>query len=58
MFDGDSDAVDFAALGSTSFLDGVREVVGIEKPAVAAPEPEAQAKGSDVGLLGSQRPDA
>src|SRR5215213_810013 len=37
VFDGDSDAVDFAALGSTSFLDGVREVVGIEKPAV--PEP-------------------
>lgn len=42
VFDGDSDSVDFAALGATSFLDGVREVIGIEKP--AAPEPEAQAK--------------
>jgi superfamily II DNA or RNA helicase len=50
VFDGDSDSVDFAALGNTSFLDGVREVVGIEKPVVAAPEPEAPAR-ADVGLL-------
>jgi SNF2 family DNA or RNA helicase len=45
VFDGDSDAVDFAALGTQSFLDGVREVVGLERPvAVAAPEPEAPAR--------------
>jgi superfamily II DNA or RNA helicase len=53
VFDGDSDAVDFAALGTQSFLDGVREVVGVERPAPApAPEPEAPAgAGSGVGLL-------
>jgi SNF2 family DNA or RNA helicase len=50
VFDGDSDAVDFAALGSTSFLDGVREVVGIEKPAPVAPDVPATAE-SAVGLL-------
>ena len=50
VFDGDSDAVDFAALGNTSFLDGVREAVGIEKP--TAPEPDAPARVIDgVGLL-------
>jgi hypothetical protein len=48
VFDGDTDAVDFAALGTPSFLDGVREVVGVEKPAV--PEPEAPAR--DVVGLG------
>jgi superfamily II DNA or RNA helicase len=37
VFDGDSDAVDFAALGGTFFLDGVREVVGIEKSSPPAP---------------------
>ena len=42
VFDGDSDSVDFAALGNTSFLDGVREVVGIQKP--PTPEPEAPAR--------------
>ena len=31
VFDGDSDEVNFAALGQTSFLDGVREIVGKEK---------------------------
>jgi SNF2 family DNA or RNA helicase len=50
VFDGDSDSVDFAALGSTSFLDGVREVVGIEKPVAPVPEPEAEAR-AEVGLL-------
>ena len=49
VFDGDSDAVDFAALGSVSFLDGVREVIGVERPAAVA-EPEAPAR-VDVGLL-------
>ncbi len=49
IFDGDSDSVDFAALGATSFLDGVRDVIGVEKP---APEPEASAKAEfSVGLL-------
>jgi len=53
VFDGDSDAVDFAALGTQSFLDGVREVVGVEKPAaVPAPEPEGPARdGAGLGLL-------
>jgi superfamily II DNA or RNA helicase len=46
VFDGDSDSVDFAAIGSPSFLDGVREVVGIEKAA----EPDVSARVS-VGLL-------
>src|SRR5262245_1607969 len=48
VFDGDSDSVDFAAHGSTSFLDGIREVVGTEKP--PAPVPEAPAR-ADLGLL-------
>ncbi|WP_020468432.1 DEAD/DEAH box helicase [Zavarzinella formosa] len=42
VFDGDSDAVDFAAIGSTTFLDGVREVVGLEKPAPAEPKTAAK----------------
>jgi superfamily II DNA or RNA helicase len=51
VFDGDSDTVDFAALGTPSFLDGVRDVIGIEKPA-PVPEPEVQAKvAAGVGLL-------
>ncbi len=33
VFDGESDEVDFAALGQTSFLDGVREVIDDDKPA-------------------------
>jgi len=47
VFDGDSDEVNFAALGQTSFLDSVREVLGQEKPPVieaktieAAPKPD------------------
>jgi superfamily II DNA or RNA helicase len=55
VFDGDSDAVDFAALGSQSFLDGVREVVGLERQAAvvdAGLEPEAPARAeTGVGLL-------
>jgi hypothetical protein len=51
VFDGDSDSVDFAALGTPSFLDGVRDVIDVEKPA-PVPEPEAQAKVvAGVGLL-------
>jgi SNF2 family DNA or RNA helicase len=49
VFDGDSDAVDFSAVGSTSFLDGVREVIGVEKPAPSS-EPEAR-EDTGVGLL-------
>jgi superfamily II DNA or RNA helicase len=49
VFDGESDAVDFAAMGTPPFLDGIREVVGIEKPAYVS-EPEAQAS-VDIGLL-------
>ena len=49
VFDGDSDSVDFAAIGSSSFLNGVGEVIGIEKPSA---EPEALAKAATgVGLL-------
>jgi superfamily II DNA or RNA helicase len=51
VFDGDSDSVDFAAIGGASFLDGVREVVGIEKPAAPEPEAEARAASPNVGLL-------
>lgn len=52
VFDGDSDSVDFAALGSTSFLDGVRDVIGVEKPPAPPPEPEAPARvESGVSLL-------
>lgn len=50
VFDGDSDSVDFKAMGNTSFLDGVREAVGIEKPAPSA-EPDAPARDVSVGLL-------
>lgn len=50
VFDGESDSVDFTALGTPSFLDGVRDVIGAEKP--VAPEPEASAREeSEVGLL-------
>ena len=47
VFDGDSDAVDFAAMGSPSFLDGVREVIGAD----TAPEPDAPVRDVSVGLL-------
>jgi hypothetical protein len=51
VFDGDSDTVDFAAVGGTSFLDGVREVAGIERPLPAvAPEAPATPE-AGVGLL-------
>jgi superfamily II DNA or RNA helicase len=49
VFDGESDAVDFAALGGTSFLDGVREVIGLEKP--AAISAEVPARDASLGLL-------
>jgi len=49
VFDGESDAVDFAALGTTSFLDGVREVIGLEKP--AAVSAEVPPRDASVGLL-------
>ena len=42
VFDGDSDAVDFAAVGGTTFLDGVREVVGLERS--PPPEPKVVAR--------------
>lgn len=50
VFDGETDAVDFQALGTTSFLDGVRDVIGIERP-VAPAEPEASARAEGIGLL-------
>ena len=43
--------MDFAAIGGASFLDGVREVVGIEKPAAPEPEAEARAAEPNTGLL-------
>src|SRR5262249_51145290 len=46
VFGGESDGVGFPAAGDTSFLDGVGEVIGAERPAVAAPEAPAR----DVGL--------
>src|SRR5262245_48986142 len=49
VFDGESDAVDFAALGTTSFLDGVREVIGVEKPAAIAAE--VPPRDANLGLL-------
>jgi SNF2 family DNA or RNA helicase len=49
VFDGDSDSVDFAAIGSSSFLNGVGEVIGVEKP---TSEPDAPARAAtSVGLL-------
>jgi SNF2 family DNA or RNA helicase len=49
VFDGESDTVDFAALGHSSFLAGVREAIGVEAPAAAAhAEPASIAH---VGLL-------
>jgi SNF2 family DNA or RNA helicase len=50
VFDGDTDSVDLAALGNTTFLDGVREAAGIETPQPVV-EPEAQARDTGVGLL-------
>jgi hypothetical protein len=50
VFDGDTDAVDFQALGATTFLDGVRDVIGVEQPAIVM-EPEASAKADGIGLL-------
>ena len=49
VFDGDSDEVDFAALGTRSFLDGVREVIGVERPASAPAE--APSRDANVALL-------
>jgi SNF2 family DNA or RNA helicase len=44
VFDGDSDEVNFAALGQTSFLDSVRELISEEKPREVTPiEPAAPA---------------
>jgi SNF2 family DNA or RNA helicase len=49
VFDGDSDSVDFAALGSRQFLTGISDVIGVERP---APEPEPAARAiSATGLL-------
>jgi SNF2 family DNA or RNA helicase len=48
VFDGDSDAVDFAALGSPSFLSGVRELVDPTPPAAVPEVPKAFAP---AGLL-------
>lgn len=50
LFDGDSDEVEFAALGQTSFLDGVREMIGEEK-ADAAVETKTIAHVSKPDLL-------
>ncbi len=53
VFDGDSDTVAFTALGTTSFLTGVQEAIGIERPATPESgrlEPEASAK-AERGLL-------
>lgn len=49
VFDGDTDAVDFAAIGTTTFMDGVREVVGIEKP--STPEPKTLPKPVQASTL-------
>jgi SNF2 family DNA or RNA helicase len=38
VFDGESDEVNFAALGQTSFVDSVREVIGGEKPVAVVAE--------------------
>ncbi len=49
VFDGDSDEVNFAALGQTSCLDSVRDVVGVEKPVeVAEPKSTAAPAKPDV----------
>ncbi len=50
VFDGDSDEVNFAALGQTSFLDSVREIIGEEKgPAVVEKRtPEAPTAKPDL----------
>jgi SNF2 family DNA or RNA helicase len=39
VFDGESDEVEFAALGQTSFLDSVRDLIGAEKPVAVAEKP-------------------
>jgi superfamily II DNA or RNA helicase len=51
VFDGDSDFVDFAAIGSQPFLDGVREVVGVEPatPPIQLERPVPSSEGT--GLL-------
>ena len=48
VFDGDSDTVAFTALATTSFLTGVQEAIGIERPTI--PEAEAPAR-AETGLL-------
>jgi SNF2 family DNA or RNA helicase len=50
VFDGESDELEFAALGQTSFLDGVRELIGEEKPAAEA-KPVAPAEVVGPNLL-------
>jgi SNF2 family DNA or RNA helicase len=50
VFDGESDELEFAALGQTSFLDGVRELIGEEKPAVEA-KPAAPVETAGPTLL-------
>lgn len=50
VFDGESDSVNFRALGTPSFLDGVREVLDVEK-STSSGEPEAPARVDGVGLL-------
>jgi SNF2 family DNA or RNA helicase len=41
VFDGESDEVNFASLGQQSFLDGVRELIGEERPAPSETAPAA-----------------
>lgn len=51
VFDGDSDEVNFAALGQTSFLDGVREIIGEEKARLVVEKKEAVSKNAKNDLL-------
>lgn len=51
VFDGDSDEVNFAALGQTSFLDGVREIIGEEKARPVVEKKEAESKTTKNDLL-------
>ena len=55
LFAGDSDEIDFAALGQPAFLEAVREIVG-EEPAAMAPDASAgraEAGGEQRAILGS-----
>ena len=51
VFDGDSDEVNFAALGQPSFLDGVRELIGEEKAVVAVEQPTLPAATANGDLF-------